>query len=137
MRKNIEKYAAEETRDMKVCVKDEGQMGQDRDTVMRMAEIGQEWKTQWKRCKVWRQKIENRELGGSVTSEGIGGTVDVRQQCRQDEIWATAPRSVPHARVGTTLMVSPITMSRAMACGGEEIGERNTEGGQRSERDMR
>lgn len=58
------------------------------------------------------------DLGISLTTEGIGGTMVVRQQCRQDYIWVTA--SLLIAMVGTISMARPVPMSMALK---EKIGK--------------
>jgi hypothetical protein len=49
------------------------------------------------------------DLGESLTTEGVGGTMVVRHQCRQDKIWATA--CMLKAMVGAIPVASSISMS--------------------------
>lgn len=56
------------------------------------------------------------DLGISLTTEGVGGTMVVRQQCRQDYIWATAYPLI--VMVGTISMVGSVPVALE-----EEIGK--------------
>lgn len=64
------------------------------------------------------QREEMGDLGISLTTEGIDGTMVVRQQCRQDYIWVTAYLLI--AMVGTISRAGPVPVSMALK---EKIGK--------------
>lgn len=79
-------YASEEMRDEKWHANDakDGDRGDKiRDAVMKMEEMYQRWKTHVK--EMGGMEGRNWEVGGgaSLTTEGVGGTMVVRHQCRQ------------------------------------------------------